>query len=201
MILILEANWRQFTVHTSLLISCDIFKKKCDIDIFTIFWKWHDNCVTIYRQTIFWGLAWASTYRQPLKSGRVGSFLEASLISAEWQSEMRKLRWNVRRDIWSKEDISLSFNSHFQNMHLWARFDNIYWLGISSMRSWSQFWINPLYPLLSRFSICSPELLLLIKLKQDFIHICYTITMYWIHLSSHSSRRIRIQAEISINNE
>ena len=32
-IVILEANWRQFTVHTSLMISRDIFKKKCDIDI------------------------------------------------------------------------------------------------------------------------------------------------------------------------
>ena len=32
------------------------FQKKCDIDILTIFWKWHDNCITIYRQTIFWGL-------------------------------------------------------------------------------------------------------------------------------------------------
>ena len=56
-ILILEANWRQFTVHTSLSISCDIFKKKCDIDILTMFWKWHDNYITIHRQTIFWGLA------------------------------------------------------------------------------------------------------------------------------------------------
>ena len=55
-ILILKANWRQFTVHTSLLISCDIFKKKCNIDILMIFWKWHDNCITINRQTIFWGL-------------------------------------------------------------------------------------------------------------------------------------------------
>ena len=32
-ILILEANWRQFTLHTSLLISCDIFKKNA-ISIF-----------------------------------------------------------------------------------------------------------------------------------------------------------------------
>ena len=31
------------------------FQKKCDIDIYTIFWKWFDNCLTIYRQTIFWG--------------------------------------------------------------------------------------------------------------------------------------------------
>ena len=56
MILILEANWRQFTVHTSLVISYDTFKKKCDIDILTISWKWHDNCITIYHQTICRGL-------------------------------------------------------------------------------------------------------------------------------------------------
>ena len=39
------------------------FQKKCDIDILTIFWKWHDNCITIYCQTIFWGLA-ATTFRE-----------------------------------------------------------------------------------------------------------------------------------------
>ena len=33
------------------------FQKKCDIDIYTIFWKWSDNCLTIYRQTICRGLA------------------------------------------------------------------------------------------------------------------------------------------------
>ena len=147
------------------------------------------NCISLFQ----W--AWTSTYQRPLKSGQVGSFLEASLISAEWQSEMRKLRWNVRRDIWSKEDISLSFNSHFQNMYFWACFDNIYWLGISSMRSWSQFWINPFYPLLSRLSICSPEFLLVIKLKQDFnlvcVHLLFTILGH--------TKQIWIQTEITIH--
>ena len=31
-------------------------KKKCDNDIYTIFWKSHDISITIYRQTIFSGL-------------------------------------------------------------------------------------------------------------------------------------------------
>ena len=31
-------------------------KKKCDNDISTIFWKSHDISITIYHQTIFWGL-------------------------------------------------------------------------------------------------------------------------------------------------
>ena len=30
-----------------------ILSKKCDNNISTIFWKTHDNCKTIYRQTIF----------------------------------------------------------------------------------------------------------------------------------------------------
>ena len=32
------------------------FQKQCDIDILTIFRKWYDNCITIYRQTICIGL-------------------------------------------------------------------------------------------------------------------------------------------------
>ena len=45
-------------IHSAYLIIDIVwyFQKKCDIDILTIFWKWHDNCITIYRQTIFWGL-------------------------------------------------------------------------------------------------------------------------------------------------
>ena len=38
-ILILEANLRQFTVHTSLLISCDIFKKNA----ISIFIRYFEN--------------------------------------------------------------------------------------------------------------------------------------------------------------
>ena len=40
-------------IHSAYLIINIVwyFQKKCDIDILTIFWKWHDNCITI-----FWGL-------------------------------------------------------------------------------------------------------------------------------------------------
>jgi len=45
-------------IHSAYLIINIVwyFQKKCDIDIYTIFLKWSDNCLTIYRQTIFWGL-------------------------------------------------------------------------------------------------------------------------------------------------
>ena len=163
---------RRWSVATILAWNCialfqwawiSLFQWNC-ISLFQ--WDWISpfpwNCIFLFHWT------WISTNRRPLKSGRVGCFLEASLISAEWQSEMRKLRWNVRRDIWSKEDISL-FQFTF-SIHVFSgTFFNIYWLGISLMKSWlgksllksgSQFRINPLYPLLSRFSIWSPELLL-----------------------------------------
>ena len=39
-------------MHTSFSISCDIFK----ILAITIFWKWCDNCIAIYRQTKCGGL-------------------------------------------------------------------------------------------------------------------------------------------------
>ena len=45
-------------IHSAYLIINIVwyFQRKCDIDILTIFWKWQDNCITIYHQTIFWGL-------------------------------------------------------------------------------------------------------------------------------------------------
>ena len=102
---------RRWSVATILAWNCialfqwawiSLFQWNC-ISLFQ--WDWISpfpwNCIFLFHWT------WISTNRRPLKSGRVGCFLEASLISAEWQSEMRKLRWNVRRDIWSKEDISL----------------------------------------------------------------------------------------------
>ena len=47
-------------IHSAYLIINIVwyFQKKCDIDINTIFWKWSDNCLTIYRQTISRGLIW-----------------------------------------------------------------------------------------------------------------------------------------------
>ena len=56
-------------IHSAYLIFNIVwyFQKKCDIDILTIFWKWHDNCITIYRQTIFWGLVETLFGRMPFE--------------------------------------------------------------------------------------------------------------------------------------
>ena len=53
-------------IHSAYLIINIVwyFQKKYDIDIYTIFWKWSDNCFTIYRQTICRGLVLFSWYCQ-----------------------------------------------------------------------------------------------------------------------------------------
>ena len=67
------------------------FQKKCDIDIYTIFLKWSDNCLTIYRQTIFWGLV----LRVPSPAGC--QFLEGPLTCLD-------VMWSL---FWSKLDLKM----------------------------------------------------------------------------------------------
>ena len=55
-----DLNFRgAFEAFQSACLIIDIlwyFQKFGDNDILTIFWKWYNNCIKIYHQTIFWGL-------------------------------------------------------------------------------------------------------------------------------------------------
>ena len=119
-----------------------IFSKKCDIDILTIFWKWHDNCITIYRQTIFWGLVLKNQkFRLPLTKRSRSEILEPpctpallskiiirnedKLISAKkCQPIASETSIQYLKNVFSNSKDNLSANFTFLKMQLIKRRSN-----------------------------------------------------------------------------